>query len=143
MRDAIKMHKTVYLPVVPKRFEKTLRFGNVALSGQWQINRYGIREFISRRQVRAWQLDAIFMPLVAFDNAGSRLGMGAGYYDVSLSHLRYRRFWRKPLLIGVAFECQKVPHIPAEPWDVGLDAVITEKKIYSYTNAGKHFISQV
>ena len=143
MRDAIKMHKAAYLPVVPKRFEKNLRFGNVALSGQWQFNRYGIREFVTRRHVRAWQLDAIFMPLVAFDDKGSRLGMGAGYYDVSLAHLRNRKFWRKPLLIGVAFECQKVRHIPSEPWDVSLDAVITEKKIYSYTSAGKHFLSQV
>ena len=143
MGAAIKMHKAAYLPVVPKSFEKNLRFSNVAASGQWQINRYGIREYVSRRHVRAWQLHAIFMPLVAFDDAGSRLGMGAGYYDVSLAHLRNRKFWRKPLLIGVAFECQKVTRIPAEPWDVSLDAVITEKKIYRYTRASKYFISQV
>ncbi len=139
MQEAVKKHKECYLPVVPKRFEKILKFSKVSASGQWQINRYGIREFITHRNLRARQLDMVFLPLVAFDDTGSRLGMGAGFYDVSLAYLKYRKFWRKPLLIGVGFECQKLARIPKEPWDIGLDAVLTEKKIYRCANVGKRF----
>jgi 5-formyltetrahydrofolate cyclo-ligase len=58
--------------------------------------------------------------------------MGGGYYDATLSYLRNREKWRKPYLIGLAFECQRAASIPAEPWDIRLDAALTENGLTLY-----------
>ena len=77
-------------------------------------------------------LDIVFTPLVAFDTAGNRVGMGAGFYDRSFAFRKHRRNWRRPLLIGVAYDFQRVPHIPARTWDVPVDLVVTDKKTYAF-----------
>jgi 5-formyltetrahydrofolate cyclo-ligase len=74
----------------------------------------------------------LFVPLVAFDAQGNRLGMGGGYYDSSLAYLRMRRTFRKPKLIGVAYDFQRVAALPCEPWDVPLDAVLTDRALYQF-----------
>lgn len=65
--------------------------------------------------------DLILTPLVAFDARLDRLGQGAGFYD--------RAFADHPraLRIGVAWSIQQAPTVPTDPWDVPLDALITEK----------------
>ena len=63
---------------------------------------------------------------------GNRLGMGGGYYDTSLAYLRTRRLFRKPKLIGVAYDFQRVAMLPSEPWDVPLDAVLTDRGLYRF-----------
>ena len=64
------------------------------------------------------------MPLVAFDADCTRIGMGAGYYDRTLENKK------RCFLIGVAHQFQYVDYIEPQPWDVPLDAVITNKNIY-------------
>lgn len=95
-------------------------------------NRFGIPEPVRRRRhiqpVHA--LDLMLLPLVGFDAQCNRLGMGAGFYDRSLASLRRRRHWRRPLLIGIAHECQRVDQLTPQPWDVPLDAVVTEAGVY-------------
>jgi 5-formyltetrahydrofolate cyclo-ligase len=85
----------------------------------------GTRDAISPR----W-LDLVLVPLVGFDARGHRLGMGAGLYDRHFAFLRHRRAWRRPLLIGVAFEAQKLPRLAEAPHDVQLDGVVTERGVY-------------
>lgn len=89
-------------------------------------NRYGIKEpLVEREQALALQtLDIMFLPLVAFDGFGTRLGMGAGCYDRTLAEKR------PALLVGVAYDIQKVPYIHKEPWDISVDVVITEQSTY-------------
>ena len=75
---------------------------------------------------RLWrrELDVVLLPLVAFDSAGYRLGMGGGYYD---RYFARRRFgFHRPRLIGIAHGFQQVPRLERQPWDVPLDGVITE-----------------
>nr|WP_296748194.1 5-formyltetrahydrofolate cyclo-ligase [Thioalkalivibrio sp.] len=75
---------------------------------------------------RVWrrELDIVLLPLVAFDSAGYRLGMGGGYYD---RYFARRRFgFHRPRLIGIAHGFQQVPRLERQPWDVPLDGVITE-----------------
>ena len=88
-------------------------------------NRHGILE-PARRGVRAWrrQFDAIVLPLVGFDARGHRLGAGGGYYDRWLAR---PRTMRRPRYLGYAYALQQVAQVPCEPWDVRLDAIITEK----------------
>lgn len=66
----------------------------------------------------------LLMPLSAFDAAGNRIGYGAGHYDRAIDRLRKKGL--HPRLIGIAFDCQEVASVPAEPHDVGLDGIITE-----------------
>ncbi len=68
--------------------------------------------------------DLLLVPLSAFDASGNRIGYGAGHYDRAIDRLR--GMGRKPRLIGIAFDCQEVASVPAEPHDVALDAVLTE-----------------
>lgn len=95
-------------------------------------NRYDIFEPVyDAAQVQAlWSIDIIFTPLVAFDTQGHRIGMGGGYYDRTLHFLRQRSAWRKPKLIGLAYDFQKVDHIEAQPWDIPLDCIVTEQTTY-------------
>jgi 5-formyltetrahydrofolate cyclo-ligase len=73
--------------------------------------------------------DLIVVPLVGIDHAGRRLGMGLGFYDRAFGFRRHRRLWRGPLLVGLAFECQRVPSVHAQGWDLALDALATERGI--------------
>ncbi|MBK6298551.1 MAG: 5-formyltetrahydrofolate cyclo-ligase [Sphingomonadales bacterium] len=66
--------------------------------------------------------DLILTPLVGFDRALNRLGQGAGYYD--------RAFAAFPdsLRIGIAWSIQECDGLMTDPWDMPLDAVLTEKE---------------
>lgn len=68
--------------------------------------------------------DILLVPLSAFDARGHRIGYGAGYYDRAISLLRQKG--HRPRLIGIAFDCQEVAHVPDEPHDISLDAILTE-----------------
>lgn len=74
------------------------------------------------------QLDIILTPLVAFDSAGQRLGMGGGFYDRTLEH------WQEggPYPIGLAHDCQHVDTLPVEYWDVPLPEIITPCKTWAW-----------
>ncbi len=64
--------------------------------------------------------DLIFVPLLAFDIRFNRIGQGGGHYD------RYLAAHPSACRIGVAWEGQRLPQIDAQPWDVPMDAIITE-----------------
>jgi 5-formyltetrahydrofolate cyclo-ligase len=67
--------------------------------------------------------DVVIAPLLAFDRAMTRLGQGGGYYD--------RAFARHPdaLRIGLAWSVQEYDDLPADPWDLPLDMVMTEVEL--------------
>lgn len=69
-------------------------------------------------------LDLILLPLLGYDDRGQRLGQGGGYYDRTLARLGDAR---RPLRIGLAYICQRVPRLPVEPHDHPLHAVLTER----------------
>lgn len=69
--------------------------------------------------------DVCVCPGVAFDERGDRLGTGRGYYD------RYLAAHRAPLVVGLAFDWQIVPQLPAEAYDQKMDLIITERRTIS------------
>jgi 5-formyltetrahydrofolate cyclo-ligase len=83
---------------------------------------------------RVWrrELDTVLMPLVGFDAFGHRLGMGGGYYDRYFARCLLSR-QRRPYLVGIAHDFQRLPALEPNPWDVPLDAVITESGWYRFT----------
>jgi len=94
-------------------------------------NRYGIAEPVSSPLVDPVEIDAVLVPLVAFDRRGTRLGMGGGYYDRFLPQLR-----SNVPAIGVAFACQESDApLPRNRWDVPLDAVVTENGVLELGSA--------
>jgi 5-formyltetrahydrofolate cyclo-ligase len=60
------------------------------------------------------------VPALAVDHRGARLGRGGGYYDRALSHAR-----PDATLVAVLFDDELVDHLPAEPHDRPVDAVVT------------------
>jgi len=70
--------------------------------------------------------DILFVPLLAFDLTGARIGYGKAYYDGGLSRLRAKK---KVAAVGLAFDEQCVENVPTEPHDQKLDYVITEEGV--------------
>lgn len=129
LNQALWMKRECCLPVIPAARSRVLRFARLNGHNVMTANRYGIPEPFDASPLRARQLDVLFLPLVGFDDHGHRLGMGGGYYDATLAYRRRHRVWKKPLLIGVGFECQHVDSLPHDPWDALLDAVLTERQL--------------
>lgn len=130
--QAWRLKKTFYLPILKPKPFTGLWFGRYDQNSRLVSNYYGIPEplFSQKTVIPAWTLDIAFIPLVAFDLNGNRLGMGGGFYDRAFSYLHQRQQLKKPRLIGLAFECQKVDKLPSQPWDVPLDGIITEDNFY-------------
>ncbi len=70
--------------------------------------------------VPAEALDMIVVPLVAFDRTGARLGYGGGCYDRYLPML-------SPAcqIVGIAFDEQRVDHVPTDAHDLPLPHIIS------------------
>ncbi len=102
-----------------------------------QLSRLGIWEPSARgaRAVPAWSISIMLVPVVAFDNTGTRLGRGGGYYDAYLND----RGTRRPLLVGYAHACQEAGEIPRARWDIPLDAVVTESKLHAFSRRAQRF----
>jgi 5-formyltetrahydrofolate cyclo-ligase len=70
--------------------------------------------------------DIVLVPLVLADRSGTRIGHGKGHYDRALAHLRESN---RIFIIGLGWETQIVEGpIPADPWDMKLDAIATPKE---------------
>lgn len=82
-------------------------------------NIYGIEEPTGETFTDYAAIDFIVVPGVAFDTKGNRLGRGKGYYDRLLPRIptAYKA--------GICFPFQLVEEIPAEPFDVRMDIIIT------------------
>ncbi len=72
-------------------------------------------------------VDLAVIPGVAFDEQCNRMGYGAGYYDRFLPKLR-----SGCLKVGVAFDIQLAEQIPTDEFDIKLDMVITESRIFGF-----------
>lgn len=114
----------VYLPVLHHFSPGHLMFLRYDPDAQLIANRFGIPE--PRLDIRLLlpkqQLDVIYTPLVAFDAAGNRIGMGGGFYDRTLAG------WHQgtgPRPVGLAHDCQQLSAIPVDHWDVPLPELLT------------------
>lgn len=94
-------------------------------------NSLGIHEpTITTQPTPTQYFDVVLVPLVAFDRTGNRLGMGAGFYDRALSFKLNNPSLQRPLLVGLAHQFQEVKSLAAQSWDVPLDAILTDQKLY-------------
>lgn len=123
--------REIYLPVVRDR---ELTFAQYCAKTRLLRNRFGIPEPVcaASNYRKPSEMDVVLAPLVAFDEHGNRIGMGAGFYDRSFRFLQRRRNWQHPHLIGLAYEFQKTAEIKASSWDIPLHKVVTESRSYSF-----------
>ena len=125
----------VYFPVM--RDPAPIGFAPAGPDTPFAPNRFGIPEPEVDPQlwVSARELDVVLAPMVVFDAVGHRAGRGQGYYDRALSFLLNGPRPAKPLVVGLAYECQLVDAVPSHPGDVTMDAVVTEERVRVFSSA--------
>ena len=125
------INQQVFLPIINK---KSLKFGKLNPDSKLTKNHFGIPEpsITKKNQISANHLDMVFVPLVAFDLNGFRIGMGSGYYDRTFEKRLAIKDTKSPVLIGLAYEFQKQECLNHQPWDVPLDMVVTELNTYKF-----------
>lgn len=96
---------------------------------------FGIPEPVEGETVPLADHDVVLVPLVAFDATCHRVGQGGGFYDRALASLASppspapAGVGPSPVAVGVAHWFQQVDRVPREPWDVPLDAVVTDRSV--------------
>ncbi|MFZ9035909.1 MAG: 5-formyltetrahydrofolate cyclo-ligase [Francisellaceae bacterium] len=118
--------KEIYHPILHPFRKRMMLFGSA--DKPRCLNRFHIEEpcFDADDVIAPWELDVVLMPLVAFDGNRHRIGMGGGFYD---SSFHFRRFHHTPLLIGIAYDEQRLDAIAKNEWDIIMDKIITPSGI--------------
>jgi len=136
LEDVITMKKRLILPRVDAR-HRILRLFEVKDLSELSPGYMGILEPPARpnREVSLKDIDLVVIPGVGFDLKGYRLGYGGGYYDRLLGYesRQLARLDKHITTIALAFEEQIGEKIPAEPHDIKVDKIITEKRIIRCT----------
>ncbi len=122
LQQALTDGKTVAVPFVTSATEMV----PVLLSGMddFELDRYGIRSVRQPVQlVQPEQMDLVLVPGVAFGRDGSRLGMGAGYYD------RFLPQACNAALMGIAYDTFLTDSLPKDEYDVVMQLLASESGI--------------
>ncbi|PZR24406.1 MAG: 5-formyltetrahydrofolate cyclo-ligase [Flavobacterium psychrophilum] len=90
-------------------------------------SKFGIPEPVDGIEVPSNKIDVVFVPLLAFDNNGQRVGYGKGFYDRFLSECR-----KDVITAGLSFFEAETEPIDAFDTDVPLDYCITPENVYSF-----------
>jgi 5-formyltetrahydrofolate cyclo-ligase len=101
-------------------------FVRVKHANELDAGRYGIlepkgAEFLTEEDLNAL---IVFVPGIAFDTSGNRLGRGLGWYDRVLPSLG-----DSAILVALAFDFQVVGKVPREEWDRKVHWIVTETKL--------------
>ena len=126
IRTTIDRRKRVLIPVV-KKGEVELFFSEITdLGKELAPGTFGILEPRPEyvRQVDLDAIDLMFVPGIAWDKEGYRLGWGRGYFDRVMqklpSHVK---------TVGLAFNLQLINRVPRDQFDVPVDMVVTESRV--------------
>lgn len=126
MRDLFAAGKRIVLPRVDKGNHVLLLY-EIKDMDELSPGYMGIPEpsvIAGERLLGINDIDAAVIPGAGFDIKGNRIGYGGGYYDMLLSGVN-----RDIPLISVAYEEQIADSIPAEPHDIKVDIIVTDRRI--------------
>lgn len=115
--------------VLPKTIFEENRLTHYLLTDQTiiSINPWGIPEPQSGIEIQPQQIDVVFVPLLAYDKKGNRVGYGKGFYDRFLTECRL-----DTIKIGLSFFPPEENIIDLSPNDFPLDYCITPEKVYRF-----------
>ena len=115
--------------VVSKSDFETKKMTHFLLTDNTKIrkNEYNIPEPVDGLEVPATKIDVVFVPLLAFDTKGNRVGYGKGFYDQFLSECK-----QKTIKIGLSFfEAEELIEDVFES-DIRLDYCVTPNDTYVF-----------
>ena len=110
--------------ILPKVSGNDLRW--VSFDGSTGVSELGFEE-ATGKAARLSDADVIFMPAMAVDLSGNRLGKGKGFYDRALEEFRGQK--RRPKFVAVVFDEEVFTKIASEPHDQQVDLAITASKV--------------
>ena len=115
--------------IVSKSDFKALTLKNYILSEEviLEENEYGIPEPINGIQINSEIIDVVFVPLLAYDSKGNRVGYGKGFYDRFLQNLD-----SKTIKIGLSFFSPEVLIKNIDEKDIKLDYCVSPEKIFNF-----------
>lgn len=115
--------------LIPRSDFKTIEIKNILLTDStiFEISPYGIPEPKNGIEISPDKINVIFIPLLAFDCNGNRIGYGKGFYDRLLEKCSVNT-----IKIGLSFfEAEEKP-LPNNSNDQSLDYCVTPKNIYQF-----------
>ena len=119
-----------HLPCITDFNQSRMQF--YSAKNKLRKNRFGIYEpELSGQATPLSTMDIIFLPLIAFDRQGNRIGMGGGFYDRALT---FKKQNQPPFLLGLAHYFQEVESLSPNPWDIPLDAILTDQEFIRIHN---------
>ena len=121
----LSLGKILCLPVIENKKE-VLIFKSYCIGDELKKGKFGVREPVNSRTHLP---DIIFVPCLAFDENGFRLGYGGGYYDKCITN--FFSINHKFISIGLAYEEQKVKNVVHDNLDQKLNYILTEKQLYN------------
>jgi len=121
LRRLIAADHPVVLPAVVAPGHP-LKFRQWTPEVRMQPGAYGID--VPPAEAEEMEPEVIVVPLLAFDQAGWRLGYGGGFYDRTLRRLRGLQ---NVLAVGVGYADQAVDAVPHDDLDEQMDWIVTEE----------------
>lgn len=97
-------------------------------SEDFLINNFGIKEPVHSEEAQLNKIDLFLVPLIAFNEKLFRIGYGGGFYDKTFSTFTQTK--KKPILIGLGYDCLKSEINFQTKQDIRLDKIITDKGVY-------------
>lgn len=123
--DSVKEGKKVLFPCIVEE-KKELVFTPVQGWDEFRQGPFGIMAPAYGKNGKSYigDVELLFIPGVAYDLKGGRLGYGGGFYDRSLGNLI-----KRPFITALAYEFQIVDEVPVSRHDIRVDAIITEQRV--------------
>lgn len=122
---------------IPKIFGENLLPCKINSTKDFAMGPYGAPEPSTEKFFSVKKIDLVIVPALAFTNTGERLGYGKGYFDRFLKKTNAYR-------IGLCFDEFVVKKLPTNSLDIGVDAVVTDKRVIvvnKYIPKGKKDVS--
>lgn len=126
IQEALAQGKRIVVPISEPQERKIIPAEIKNYPADLQVGTYGILEPKPEAiyPVDPAEIDLVFIPGVAFDEKGYRLGYGAGYYDRFLSRLR-----PDVVTLALAYEMQILSDVYPESHDQKVGLIVTEERI--------------
>ena len=124
-KTILNFGKTLSLPSMVETNGDVLIFRKYSFEDQLVEGHYGVKEPVNTEELLP---DIIFVPCLAFDSHGYRLGYGGGYYDKTISYLQSLN--HNFNTIGFAYNDQKIDSVAHNNLDKKLNYILTENQLY-------------